>query len=328
MKFGVHLPNVGPFASSDSIKAVARESEELGYDSVWANDHVVWDRLHQERVLLCGSKESFHLRPKPVHVYDSISTMAFVAGITERLTFGPIVLQLPLRNPVILAKQTATIDDLSNGRLVLGIGLGGWEKEFATVGVPWKERGPIADEYLQVLKILWSQTNATFSGKYFNFSDVEFFPKPVQKPHPPIAIGGNSRAALRRACKYGEIWAPSIGTMPLEIEAAQEYMRSYGHAKDRLKVCELQITCIAHDSQEAKKKAAPTLDSFPSSPTEAPRVPIETRLFVGSPGEITHKIEQYGESVDTFVLAFIADDLEGYLRQMRIFSKEVSSSFR
>lgn len=328
LKFGIHLPNIGPFASSDSIRAVAKESEELGYDSVWANDHVVWDRPHQERVLLCGSKESFRLRPKPVNVYDSISTMAFVAGITERLAIGPMVLQLPLRNPVILAKQTATIDDLSGGRLVLNIGLGTWEKEFASVGVPWKERSAIADESLQVLKILWSQTNATFSGRYFAFSDVELFPKPVQKPHPPIGIGGNSRAALRRACKYGEIWAPGIGTMPIEIEAAQEYVKSCGYARDRLKVYELQIACIAHDSREAKKKAAPTLNSWGSSHAEAEGVPFERRLFVGCRREIVDKIEQYGKSVDTFILAFIADDLEEYLQQMRIFSKKVSSSFR
>jgi probable F420-dependent oxidoreductase len=152
---------------------------------------------------------------------EQLTVLSFLAGITQRIRLVPSVMIVPYRNPLLAAKMLATLDVLSEGRLTVGIGVGWMEEEFVALGAPpFAERGAVTDEYVRAFKELWTSDNPTFEGKYCRFSDVNFLPKPVQKPHPPIWVGGQSRRAMRRAAELGDCWHPvgAIPAAPLEPE--------------------------------------------------------------------------------------------------------------
>ena len=195
MKFGVMLPHYRQVAGTDAIARVAREAENMGYDSVWVSDHIVVPDQDVERF---GKG-----------YYDPFSVLSYVAAITERISLGTSIVIIPLRNPLHTAQVAATVDQLSAGRLILGVGVGSAEPEYQAMNVSWEERGSIADEALEVLRHVWSVDRPDFQGRYFNFSEINSFPQPVQQPHPPIWIGGGSRRALRRAAEFGDAWHPT-----------------------------------------------------------------------------------------------------------------------
>jgi len=155
---------------------------------------------------------------------EGLSASAVLAGATERIHLLTYVLVLPLRNPLMLAKQVATLDFLTGGRFTLGTAVGHMEREFEVMKVSFKDRGKMADEYLQVMKECWTSDSPSFEGQYVSFKDIAFEPKPVQKPHPPIFIGGNSKPAMRRAAKFGDGWIPWLITAA-ELPASIEYLR-------------------------------------------------------------------------------------------------------
>ena len=150
--------------------------------------------------------------------------MAFIAGATTRLAVNASVIVLPYHEPITLAKAVATLDVLSGGRVVLSVGVGHAEDEFRALGVPFEKRGRIADEYLEVMKVLWTEDAPCYEGEFVQFRDVRFEPKPVQQPHPRIWIGGNSTAALRRAARHGSGWMPWLVT-PDELPASLAELR-------------------------------------------------------------------------------------------------------
>ena len=150
-----------------------------------------------------------------------MTLLTFLAGITTNIRLVPSVMIVPYRNPLLAAKILATLDVLSNGRLTLGVGVGWMEEEFLALNAPpFAERGAVTDEYMMAFKELWTSDNPTFNGKYYQFSDIRFLPHPVQKPHPPIWVGGQSRRAIRRAAQLGNGWHPvgAIPAAPLEPE--------------------------------------------------------------------------------------------------------------
>jgi probable F420-dependent oxidoreductase len=209
MRIGVTVPNIHEtLAKSGTIEAVARRADELGFDSIWCNDHLAipkaGDRAGAEPAYAAGYGEQ-----RRQHVYEPLITLAYLAAVTSRVLLGTSVYLLPLRNPLVAAKQVASLDQLSRGRLVLGVGVGWLEGEFAALGVPFRERGSRTDEAIAMLKALCGQEGAEFHGRYHGFTGVEFFPKPVQRPHPPLWIGGRSDAAIRRAARAGDGWHPS-----------------------------------------------------------------------------------------------------------------------
>lgn len=155
---------------------------------------------------------------------EAMTAAGVVAGATERIRVMPYILVLPYRNPLMLAKQIATVDFLSGGRFVLGTAVGHLEREFELLGVPFSERGKVADESLEAMKIAWTSDSPSFSGRYFSFDGIAFEPKPVQEPHPPIWIGGNSKPAMRRAAKYGDGWLPWLVPVD-ELPACVEYLK-------------------------------------------------------------------------------------------------------
>jgi probable F420-dependent oxidoreductase len=211
MDFGVWIPNCRHLATPDIIRSTAVRAEQLGYDSVWVSDHVV---VPYANVVNFGES-----------VFDPLVTLAVVAGATSRVRLGTTVLIVPYRNAVVTAKMVASLDALSGGRVVLGVGAGWVAAESAMLGVPFSERGAMTDEYLRAMQELWTSRAPSFEGKYTAFSGLVFEPKPVQKPHPPIWIGGHSRAALRRTAEFGAAWHP-INRPPAELRSGRlELMR-------------------------------------------------------------------------------------------------------
>src|SRR5215471_8497550 len=194
MQVGVWIPNCRHLATPENIRGAAVRAEELGYDSVWVSDHVV---VPHANVVNFGQT-----------IFDPLVTLALIAGATRRVRLGTTVLIVPYRNAVVTAKMVSSLDALSGGRVVLGIGAGWVAAESAMLGVPFAERGAMTDEHLEVMRELWTSTAPSFSGKYTQFSGLVFEPKPVQKPHPPIWVGGHSKAALRRTVEFGAAWHP------------------------------------------------------------------------------------------------------------------------
>ena len=203
MRFGIWLPNCRHLATPETIRGAAVRAEALGYDSVWVSDHVVVPRAN---VANFGTT-----------IFDPLITLAVVAGATSRVRLGTTVLIVPYRQAVVTAKMVSSLDTLSGGRVILGVGAGWVAAESAMLGVPFAERGPMTDEYLRAMQELWTSPSPSFSGKYVQFHDLHFEPKPVQRPL-PIWVGGHGKASLRRAAELGAAWHP-INRSPDELRA-------------------------------------------------------------------------------------------------------------
>lgn len=180
---------------AEDFQRVAQRAEELGFDAVTVPEHIVMPRD------LVGSMGAYWP--------DAFTVMAFVAGATRRIRVNSSVIVLPYHHPVVLAKAISTLDVLSGGRVTVTFGAGMARGEFAALGIPFSRRGRIMDESIDVLKVLWMDEEPRYEGEFVRFSDVAFEPKPLQRPHPPIWIGGSSMAALRRAARVGDGWSPA-----------------------------------------------------------------------------------------------------------------------
>jgi probable F420-dependent oxidoreductase len=204
LRFGIALPNHGALANADNFVGLALRAEALGVDSVWVSDHLV-------APVQVGSLYPYDRRPEPKpgmgvieEFYEPLTTLAFVAGATERIRLGVSVYVMPYRNPVVTAKMVATLDALSEGRVIFGVGVGWLREEFAALGQDPRSRGRTTDEYLEVCRRLWRDDVAEFAGKHYTLPAVRTAPKPRQRPWPPIWIGGNSPAAQERAIRLGD----------------------------------------------------------------------------------------------------------------------------
>ena len=205
VKRGFQVLNAGPLATRENAVEAARRAEALGYDSIVVTDHVVIPRHIESRYPYNATGRIFV--PPDADYLEPLSMLCFLAGATRTIRFAPSVLVLPYRNPVLTAKMLATADVLSGGRLFVGVGAGWLREEFEVMGSPpFAERGRVTDEWLQLFVKLWTEDNPVFDGKFYRVRDIGCFPKPVQKPHPPIFVGGNSRPAIRRAATYGQSW--------------------------------------------------------------------------------------------------------------------------
>jgi probable F420-dependent oxidoreductase len=192
--FGVILPNYGPDSSPDGIRRIAENAEELGFDSVWATEHII-------------------VGPAAVdpygRVYDPLVTLGWISGWTERVGLGTSLVLVPLHNPMRLAKEVATLQELSGGRMTLGVGMGWHEDEFDFMGIEFRGRGRRADEALRIMRALWAGAR-DFDGEHWSFHGATFAPLPSRQPE--IWVGGSSEPALRRARELGDVWHPSRGS--------------------------------------------------------------------------------------------------------------------
>jgi probable F420-dependent oxidoreductase len=205
MKIGIAGANTAAFAERDHAIALAQNAEAAGIESLWTYEHIVIPGDYQSAYPYSSSG-----RMPDARFADALDWIAFLTAVTEHIAFGTGMLILPEHNPVELAKRAATIDRLSGGRLLLGVGAGWLKEEFDALGVPWEHRGPRTDEYIQAMRRLWAAGEATFTGQFVQFRTARCFPKPLQVPGIPVIVGGHTEAAAARAGRIGDGFYPAV----------------------------------------------------------------------------------------------------------------------
>ena len=227
MDIGCHLPNQGPLATREAIVTFCREAERRDVASLWISDHVIFPRT------ATGSYPGGRFPHPPDKPYlEPVTVLTAAAVATERARLGSSVFILGHRHPVVMAKMLASIDVLSGGRLICGVGVGWWREELEILGVPFHARGRQADEAIRVFKALWTMDNPAFDGEFFRLRDIGFAPKPVQKPHPPIWVGGDSPGAFRRVVTLGDGWH-ATSKNPVQLREALGRLRAAADAAGR-----------------------------------------------------------------------------------------------
>jgi probable F420-dependent oxidoreductase len=294
MRFGIWLPTCRHLATPEIIRTAAVRAEALGYDSVWVSDHVVVPRAN---VANFGTT-----------IFDPLVTLGVVAGATRRVRLGTTVLIVPYRHAVVAAKMIASLDALSDGRVIVGVGAGWVAAESAMLGVPFAERGPMTDEYLRAMQELWTSPAPSFSGKYVQFRDLHFEPRPIQVPHPPIWVGGHSKAALRRTVELGAAWHP-INRAPGELRAGVAELARLSRARGRATPPALTLR-----NDVRNQRAGET----------APASAHAGRVIAGEPAAVVDQIAELAAcGVEELVLELLAADGPELDAQMVAFAERV-----
>jgi len=286
MKIGFSLFNNQGIEDVQALVGLAERAEEIGVHSVWVHDHVFNVGHVFERI---GGKP----------YYEPLTVLSFVAARTRRVRLGTSVLVLPYHNPIRLAKTAATLDVLSGGRLILGVGVGAIENEMRAMGTPFAERGAFTDEAIAVMRALWTEEDPRFDGKYSRFAGMKFSPKPWQ-PSIPVVIGGVSRAAIRRAARLGDGWQP-LGLSPEGLGQAIASLREEARA------CGRDAAKIPVSIAVSLGEATPRRFALGRDPAEIVRnakafaaVGVETLLIsatTSDPGEARSALELVGREV-------------------------------
>ena len=234
MEIGCHLPTQGPLATREAVETFARESEQRQVASLWVSDHVIFPRT------ATGSYPGGRFPHPPDKAYlDPVITLAAAAMCTARARLGASVFVLGHRHPIVMAKMLATIDALSQGRLIVGVGVGWWKEELEMLGAPFHARGRQADEMLRVFKALWTEDNPNFQGEFYKIQNLGFAPKP--KPLPPIWVGGDSPGAFKRVVTLGDGWHATSKTPTQFAEALGRLKTVADKAGRRLETIELSL---------------------------------------------------------------------------------------
>lgn len=216
MKVGLFTPLRSPVATPEFLSELGPECERRGVSSLWLGEHVVMFPRYESSYP--GSRDGQFRFPAQSGLLDMVASLGFLAAVTKTVRLGTGICILPQNNPVYVAKEYATVDFLSNGRLDFGIGVGWSWEEFAACGVPFEHRGARCDEYLEVIRTLWCDEVSSYQGTYYQLAECLLYPKPVQQPMVPITVGGHSTAALKRAARVGSAWY-GVNLSPAETAA-------------------------------------------------------------------------------------------------------------
>jgi probable F420-dependent oxidoreductase len=256
MKIGIASVGLGPLSAPDIMAHVARTAEQCGFESLWAPDHSAIPDGHQTK---CPYTPDGEIPGGPnAPLVEPISALSFVAGLTSKIKLGTGVMILPQRHPLYVAKEVATLDLISAGRAILGIGSGWCAEEFTALGLDFHKRGKRTDEAMQALRALWRDDPSTFEGTHFSFQRIRSFPKPVQKGGVPILVGGHSPAAARRAARYGDGFFPLMPIVDADvsrIDFVEEIKRLIALLKEECNKVERKF-----DGFDITTTAAPNLD--------------------------------------------------------------------
>jgi probable F420-dependent oxidoreductase len=313
MDFGLTIPNYGPLARRDPIMAIAKQGEALGFNHMAIADHLVipkkWNSFYPYSPT--GRIDTFD----GGDCLDPLALMAALALATEKAQLVTAVLVVPYRPPILTAKQVATIDVLSEGRVTLGCGTGWMREEFEAVGAPpYEARGKVTDEYIEAFREMWTNDEPTYEGEYARVADIYFRPQPVRKPHPPIWIGGDSMPALRRTARLGDGWFP-VGAAP---KKPLNTVARYKEAADKL----------AGLAEEAGRDPAEIKLTFWAVwYDETKRVTLDDggrHIFTGESAEVAEDINGMAEiGVSAILFNFIRETTEQTLEATERFAKEV-----
>lgn len=305
LSIGCSIPTSGPAADPTAFGALAQTAEALGFDSIWVSDHVVVP----ERIA-----SSYPYSPDgrfptgPAQPYlEPLASLSYLAGVTRRVRLGTHVLVLPYRHPLLTAKMVTTLDNLSGGRVDFGIGVGWMREEFEALGSPsYERRGAVTDEQVRLMKAVWTNDVTGFEGEFYRFDPLGAHPRPVQQPHPPIWVGGHTRAALRRTARLGDVWLPIGARPPADLpphQVAELFARiraeaeQIGRDPDAIDVC--FSTAIGFDA-------------------------AERRPFNGSVEQIADDFRAYQQvGIKRFIVGMGAHPPAEYERRLRRFAEEV-----
>ena len=219
MRFGFVLPNS---IDGEELCYFAQRAEALGFESIWTGDHIVLPTAGTDQYPYTSDGSFSRSADEPF--LETMTLLSYVAARTRTIRIGSTVVILPYRNPIVQAKMFASLDVLTGGRVVCGVGVGWLEKEFETLGAPYAKRGAMSDEWLAILKCLWTEEYPSHQGQFYSFEGIQLYPKPVQKPHIPIWVGGHTRRAIRRTVAFGDAWHPTRQT-PEYVEGMLPYLR-------------------------------------------------------------------------------------------------------
>ena len=313
MQFGFNLPNSGRLAAPDIMLRIAREGEALGYDYLTLTDHVVLPDMAEPGYPY--SESGAFYSTDSAHRHEMLTGAAWLAGVVQRLRLVLAVLVVPHRPAVLAAKQLATIDVLSGGRLTVGIGAGWLKAEFdAVVATPFAERGAVTDEYVAAFKTLWTETKPRIDGRFVQCDGLLFEPKPVQKPHPPIWVGGESGPSVRRAARLGDAWYP-IGSNQRHL---LDTLPRYTSGIERLRRA-TEAAGRKRDAVALTYRVKRTGDAVPPLASDGGR-----RLFSGSNADIIGDIHALGDlGVTAIDFDFERPDPEAVIADMREFRERV-----
>ncbi len=300
VKFGVVMPWAGPDLSA------VEEVEALGYDSVWTSEHI------------------FFYGP----TMDAFTVLAAYAARTRRLLLGTAVTLLPLRPAAVVAKEATSLDILSGGRLILGVGVGGeYPKEFEACGVPVQERGARTNEAIRLLRRLWREDVVSHQGRFWRLNGVSLQPKPVQAGGPPIWVAGRSEAAMRRAGRLGDGYVPYLFSPERFRDGwakVQEYARAAGRDPAAITPALYQFISLADSYEEAKAAAVADLSRRYNQPFENL---VDRYVVMGTARDCVRRLEQYVEAgVRHFLLVFIGPG--GTREQVRACARDVLPALR
>jgi probable F420-dependent oxidoreductase len=308
MRYGFYLPTRGPTATRDAILAMAREGERLGFHSAMIADHIVFPVKSDSAYPYTLDKR----HPGGGDALETFSILGVVAGATEKLRLVTSVLVLPYRNPVLTAKMVSSLDVLSGGRVTLGVGVGWLKEEFEALDSPdFAKRGAVTDEWIAIFKQLWTQSPASFKGKFYSYNDILTEPFPLQKPHPPIWVGGHSMPALRRTARHGDGWHP-VGAIAASPLPPQE-MRAHLATLKRM------------TEAEGRDFGALTISyKAPLYDTGIPDRDGARRSFSGSADEIAGDIRSFAAiGVHELIFDFRGESIADSIERLQRFAAEV-----
>ena len=283
LKFGLRYASLGRYGSGPAAVELAQAAEEAGFDSIWTVEHVVIPKAYGSKYPYSADGRMGAIEDLPIA--DPLIWMAYVASATRSIKLGTAILIVPQRNPVVTAKALATLDDMAGGdRVLLGIGVGWLEEEFAALGIPFADRGPRTDDYVGAMRALWSQDCATYEGEFVSFRDVYCRPKPAGG-RIPVIVGGDTKAAARRAGRLGDGYFPARGN-PTEL---YDEMRRAAEAAGR-----------DPDTIEITAAAPVDLDELASlAATGVHRVMVPVNGAAGLPPQVRtpEEVLEYGKRV-------------------------------
>ncbi len=313
MKIGFSLPTRGPITTPENMATLVERAEDLGFDLVSVSDHVVIPRAIDSTYPYSATGQ--WQGDASGDCLEQLTLLTYVAARTSKLRLLTSVMVLPQRPPVLTAKMLASLDVLSGGRLIYGVGAGWMREEFDALGAPsFDERGKVTDEYLRAFKELWTNEQPSFEGDYTRFDQIAFAPKPVQRPHPPIWIGGESTAALKRVARLGDAWYP-IGSNPRHPMGTVEQMtdalgRLYQYCAEAGRdPAEIDLAYSAGWYNDREAMTGP----------EGSR-----RSFTGTPDQVAADIHAFGEiGVRHLILGMQDETLEKMLARLERFASVV-----
>jgi len=350
-RFGVRVTCAGPLSGADALLRSSVAADRLGFDTLWVHDYLVWNQLLDSVHISCGSREAYWDSSarddyEPLFM-ESLTNLAFLAGVTENIRLGLAVLCLPYREPLATAKQIANIDVLSNGRLELGVGQGAplstHNVEFEVMGMSRGTKVRRTREMFEAMREVWTKDKASVDGEFYKFQEAEVYPKPVQKPYPPVWIGGSAEKSLEMIADYADGWLSFWITpeqFPAAIDDIKTRIAERGRDPEAFTVgTEIQVY-LADTMEQARADVEPTMLAFEEGyagttghhQSEEERGDTLTAIWnsslVGSPDDVSGQIQAYLDAGCTaFEMKFIYHSVDQLIEQWTRFQEEVAPNF-